>query len=88
MSEVVMIAGVIGYVVTVALFLYAFDRLMKENRRQEDLLLERIQRPDWRPIHLDSVDDAPDMPEHSDLDEMAAVGAVNPLILTRNDGGS
>lgn len=86
MSEALGIALIIGWVSTTGGFLYLFHLLDVANKKQDDLLLERIQRPEFRPIALDEMPE-PEAIERSDLNEMAAVGMINPSI-QRDNGGS
>lgn len=84
MSEVVVIALALGWTVSILGFLFLFHKLDEANKKQEDMLLERIQRPEFRPVPLEDIPEPTDF-ERSDLDEMAAVGMIDPT-LSRDNG--
>lgn len=88
MTIAIIVAVALVYLLTVGGFLALLDRMRKLDAQQQDMLLERIQRPESRPVPLTPFDEDIEWnPEEdrTDLGEMAAVGMINPTGLKRDE---
>lgn len=88
MTIAIIFAVALVYLLTVGGFLALLDRMRKLDAQQQDMLLERIQRPESRPVPLNPFEEDIEWnPEEdrTDLGEMAAVGMINPTGLKRDE---
>lgn len=88
MTTVIIVGVALVYLLTVGGFLLLLDRMRKLDAQQQDMLLERIQRPESRPVPLNPFEEDIEWnPEEdrTDLGEMAAVGMINPTGLKRDE---
>lgn len=74
----IIVVGVVIVAMNVG-WLILFDRMRKLEFQQQDLLLERIQRPMVRPFPVEEGEEE-EVQVRSDLGEMAAVGQIDPFL--------